>query len=81
MTGWQQVVALYRLLRIQPSPVVRLDRALAIAEREGPEAGLTQIGGVGKGELANYYQAHSAPRGSLPQAGQAAEAGPVIERL
>jgi RNA polymerase sigma-70 factor (ECF subfamily) len=61
-TDWQQIVALYDgLLRIQPSPVVQLNRAVAIAMCDGPEAGLTQIDAVlEQGELANYYLAHSA---------------------
>src|SRR5437660_3869732 len=61
-TDWRQVVALYdRLLRIQPSPVVQLNRAVAIAMRDGPEAGLAHIDAVLEhGELANYYLAHSA---------------------
>src|SRR5207253_8653449 len=56
---WRQVVALYdRLLRIHPSPVVQLNRAVAIAMRDGPEAGLTHIDAVLEhGELANYYLA------------------------
>ncbi|HET9396013.1 MAG TPA: RNA polymerase sigma factor, partial [Nitrospiraceae bacterium] len=60
-TDWRQVVALYdQLLRIQPSPVVQLNRAVAIAMRDGPEAGLTHIEAVLEhGELANYYLAHS----------------------
>ncbi len=46
-TDWRQIVALYDLLlRIQPSPVVQLNRAVAIAMRDGPEAGLTQIDAV-----------------------------------
>ena len=61
-TDWPQIVALYnQLLRIQPSPVVHLNRAVAIAERDGPAAGLTHIEALLKlGELANYYLAHSA---------------------
>src|SRR5215469_7599619 len=43
-TDWRQIVALYnQLVRIQPSPVVHLNRAVAIAERDGPAAGLTHI--------------------------------------
>src|SRR5208282_4959127 len=46
-TDWRQIVALYdRLLRIQPSPVVQLNRAVAIAMRDGPEAGLAHIDAV-----------------------------------
>jgi RNA polymerase sigma-70 factor (ECF subfamily) len=61
-TDWRQIVALYnQLVRIQPSPVVHLNRAVAIAERDGPAAGLTQIDSLLEhGELANYYLAHSA---------------------
>jgi tetratricopeptide (TPR) repeat protein len=61
-TDWKQIVALYdRLLRIQPSPVVQLNRAVAIAMRDGPEVGLTLIDEVLEhGELDAYYLAHSA---------------------
>jgi RNA polymerase sigma-70 factor (ECF subfamily) len=62
VTDWRQIVALYnRLVRIQPSPVVQLNRAVAIAMCDGPEAGLAHIEAVlEQGELANYYLAHSA---------------------
>jgi RNA polymerase sigma-70 factor (ECF subfamily) len=47
VTDWRQIVALYnRLVRIQPSPVVELNRAVAIAMRDGPEVGLTLIDAV-----------------------------------
>ena len=47
MTDWRQIVALYnRLARIQPSPVVELNRAVAIAMRDGPEVGLALVGAV-----------------------------------
>jgi RNA polymerase sigma-70 factor (ECF subfamily) len=71
-TDWRQIVALYdRLVRIQPSPVVQLNRAVAIAMRDGPEAGLTQIDAVLEhGELANYYLAQFSPCRYVPQAGQ-----------
>src|ERR1700722_12658168 len=61
-TDWPQIVALYdQLARIQPSPVVQLNRAVAIAMRDGPEVGLTHIDAVlAHGELANYPLAHSA---------------------
>jgi RNA polymerase sigma-70 factor (ECF subfamily) len=53
-TDWRQIVALYdQLARIQPSPVVQLNRAVAIAMCDGPEAGLAQIDAVlEQGELA-----------------------------
>ncbi len=61
-TDWRQIVAVYnQLVRIQPSPVVHLNRAVAIAMCDGPEAGLKQIDALLEhGELANYYLAHSA---------------------
>src|ERR1700751_1859055 len=61
-TDWRQIVALYdQLVRIHPSPVAQLNRAVAIAMCDGPEAGLTHINAVLEhGELANYYLAHSA---------------------
>jgi RNA polymerase sigma-70 factor (ECF subfamily) len=50
-----------RLARIQPSPVVELNRAVAIAMADGPEAGLSLIDGLlARGELARYHVAHSA---------------------
>src|SRR6476659_3837567 len=54
-TDWRQIVAVYdQLVRIQPSPVVQLNRAVAIAMCDGPEAGLTHIDAVLEhGELAN----------------------------
>ena len=75
-TDWRQIVALYdQLLRIQPSPVVQLNRAVAIAMRDGPEAGLTQIDAVLEhGELANYYLAHSARADMYRRLGRTAEA-------
>jgi RNA polymerase sigma-70 factor (ECF subfamily) len=77
--GWWiilgQIVALYdRLLRIQPSPVVQLNRAVAIAMCDGPEAGLTQIDAVlERGELANYYLGHSARTDMYRRLGRTAE--------
>jgi RNA polymerase sigma-70 factor (ECF subfamily) len=61
-TDWRQIVELYnKLVQIQPSPVVHLNRAVAIAMCDGPEAGLTHIDAVLEhGELSNYYLAHSA---------------------
>lgn len=61
-TDWRQIVALYdQLLRIQPSPVVQLNRAVAAAECDGPEAGLAQIdAALEHKDMANYYLAHSA---------------------
>jgi RNA polymerase sigma-70 factor (ECF subfamily) len=65
-TDWNEIVALYDvLLRTQPSPVIELNRAVAIAMRDGPRAGLTLIDAIlARGDLADYHLAHSA-RGEL----------------
>jgi len=81
-TDWRQIVALYnQLVRIQPSPVVHLNRAVAIAMRDGPEAGLTHIDAVLEhGELANYYLAHSARADMYRRLGRTAEARSSYEK-
>src|ERR1044072_8017073 len=81
-TDWRQIVALYdRLLRTQPSPVVQLNRAVAIAERDGPEAGLTLIDALLEhGELANYYLAHSARADMYRRLGRTAEGLSAYEK-
>jgi RNA polymerase sigma-70 factor, ECF subfamily len=81
-TDWRQIVALYnQLVRIQPSPVVHLNRAVAIAERDGPEAGLKHIDALLEhGELANYYLAHSARAELCRRLGRTAEARASYEK-
>ena len=81
-TDWRQIVALYdQLLQIQPSPVVQLNRAVAIAMRDGPEAGLAHIDAVLEdGELADYYLAHSARADMYRRLGKAAEARASYEK-
>ncbi|MGA8739672.1 MAG: RNA polymerase sigma factor [Terracidiphilus sp.] len=81
-TDWRQIVAIYdQLVRIQPSPVVQLNRAVAIAMRDGPEAGLTHIDAVLEhGELANYYLAHSARADMYRRLGRTAEARSSYEK-
>lgn len=61
-TDWAQIVGLYSLLlRINPSPIVELNRAVAVAMSDGPEAGLEQIDAIlERGELTDYHLAHSA---------------------
>ena len=61
-TDWPQICALYAaLLAMQPSPVVELNRAAAVAMRDGPEAGLELIDALlARGELRDYHLAHSA---------------------
>src|SRR5579863_3573063 len=81
-TDWRQIVALYdRLQRIQPWPVVELNRAVAVSMRDGPEAGLAQIDAVlEQGELANYYLAHSARADMYRRLGRTAEARASYEK-
>jgi RNA polymerase sigma-70 factor (ECF subfamily) len=81
-TDWRQIVALYnQLVRIQPSPVVHLNRAVAIAMRDGPEAGLRHIDAVLEhGELANYYLAHSARAEMYRRLGRTTEARASYEK-
>ncbi|AUG03717.1 RNA polymerase subunit sigma-24 [Pseudomonas sp. 09C 129] len=61
-TDWQQIVGLYDvLLRAMPSPVIELNRAVAIAQRDGPLAGLERVEAIlARGELQDYHLAHSA---------------------
>ena len=75
-TDWRQIVAIYdQLVRMQPSPVVLLNRAVAIAMRDGPDAGLKQIDSVlEQGELADYYLAHAARADMYRRLGRTAEA-------
>jgi RNA polymerase sigma-70 factor, ECF subfamily len=61
-TDWAQIVGLYDvLLQVTPSPVVELNRAVAVAMRDGPQAGLTLIDALlANGQLSGYHLAHSA---------------------
>jgi RNA polymerase sigma-70 factor, ECF subfamily len=81
-TDWRQIVALYdQLVRIHPSPVAQLNRAVAIAMCDGPEAGLAHIDAVLEhGELANYYLAHSARAELYRRLGRTAEARASYEK-
>jgi RNA polymerase sigma-70 factor (ECF subfamily) len=81
-TDWRQIVALYnQLVRIHPSPVAHLNRAVAIAMRDGPEAGLAHIEAIlEQGELANYYLAHSARADMYRRLGRTAEARSSYEK-
>jgi RNA polymerase sigma-70 factor, ECF subfamily len=81
-TDWRQIVALYnQLVRIHPSPVAHLNRAVAIAMRDGPEAGLKHIDALlAQGELANYYLAHSARADLCRRLGRTAEARSSYEK-
>ena len=61
-TDWRQIVGLYDvLMRVEPSPVVELNRAAAVAMRDGPAAGLAAIDAIlARGDLRDYHLAHSA---------------------
>jgi len=81
-TDWSQIVALYDLLaRAQPSPVIELNRAVAVAMRDGPQAGLDLIDAIlARGELADYHLAHSARAEFLRRLGGTAEAQSAYRR-
>jgi len=75
-TDWGQIVGLYEvLLRIEPSPVVELNRAAAVAMRHGPAAGLALVDAIlARGDLRQYYLAHSARADLCRRLGQTDEA-------
>src|SRR5690606_26616285 len=75
-TDWGEIVALYDLLlRTAPSPVVALNRAVAVAMRDGPEAGLALVDALlAAGGLESYHLAHSARADLLRRIGRADEA-------
>ena len=81
-TDWAQIVALYDvLLRVDPSPVVELNRAVAVAMRDGPEAGLTLIDAIlARGDLTEYHLAHSARADMCRRLGRTAQARGSYER-
>jgi RNA polymerase sigma-70 factor (ECF subfamily) len=76
-TDWGQVVQLYdQLMAGAPSPVVALNRAVAVAEVEGPAAGLALVEGL---ELDGYYLFHAIRADLLKRLGRAAEAASAYE--
>jgi RNA polymerase sigma-70 factor (ECF subfamily) len=81
-TDWPQIAALYDLLaRAEPSPVVELNRAVAIAMRDGPAVGLRLIDGIlEQGKLSDYHLAHAARADLCRRLGQIAEARSAYER-
>jgi RNA polymerase sigma-70 factor (ECF subfamily) len=81
-TDWTQIVGLYDVLaRADPSPVIALNRAAAVAMRDGPAAGLALIDAIlARGELAEYPLAHSARAELCRRLGRTAEARAAYER-
>ncbi|HYO12583.1 MAG TPA: hypothetical protein VE685_05255, partial [Thermoanaerobaculia bacterium] len=75
-TDWRQIVGLYEILvRLVPSPVVELNRAVAVAMRDGPDVGLARVDAIlARGELAEYHLAHAARADLLRRLGRADEA-------
>ena len=75
-TDWSQIVGLYDvLLRANPSPVVELNRAVAVAMRDGPAVGLQRIEAIlERGDLRDYHLAHSARADMLRRQGRTSEA-------
>ena len=81
-TDWEQIVGLYDvLLRVEPSAVVELNRAAAVAMRDGPAAGLALIDAIlERGDLASYHLAHSARADLCRRLGRLDEARRSYER-
>jgi RNA polymerase sigma-70 factor (ECF subfamily) len=75
-TDWAQIAGLYGvLLELSPSPVVELNQAVAIAMRDGPEAGIARIDAIlERGELADYHLAHAARADLCRRLGRSEEA-------
>jgi RNA polymerase sigma-70 factor (ECF subfamily) len=81
-TDWPQIVGLYDvLLRALPSPVIELNRAAALAKRDGPQAGLSLVDGIlDRGDLDDYHLAHSARAEFCRQLGRVEEARAAYRR-
>jgi RNA polymerase sigma-70 factor (ECF subfamily) len=81
-TDWAEIVGLYDiLLRAEPSPVIELNRAVAVAMRDGPKAGLDLVDALlAQGELDGYHLAHSARADLCRRLGRTAESRAAYER-
>jgi RNA polymerase sigma-70 factor (ECF subfamily) len=81
-TDWAQIVGLYDVLvRADPSPVIELNRAAAIAMRDGPEAALTIVDAImARGDLDGYHLAHSARADLCRRLGRVDEARAAYQR-
>jgi RNA polymerase sigma-70 factor, ECF subfamily len=81
-TDWHEIVALYDLLaRVEPSPIVELNRAVAVAMRDGPHAGIALVDAIlARGELRDYHLIHAARADLARRAGDVAAARESYER-
>lgn len=81
-TDWNHIVTLYdMLLRLEPSPVVELNRAVAVAMRDGPEAGLALVDAIlARGALSDYRLIHGARADLLRRLGRREEARAAYRR-
>lgn len=81
-TDWAEIAGLYDLLvAIEPSPVVELNRAVAVAMRDGPAAGLALVEAIlARGELSDYRLAHAARADLCRRLGKNAEARAAYQR-
>jgi len=82
VTDWAEIVGLYDVLAgVQPSPVVELNRAAAVAMRDGPQQGLALIDALlARGDLADYHLAHAARADLCRRLGMTTEAREAYER-
>ena len=80
--SWRQIAALYdALLALSPSPVVELNRAVAVAMRDGPAAGLRLMDAIlNRGDLGDYHLAHAARADLLRRLGRREESRQAYER-
>jgi RNA polymerase sigma-70 factor (ECF subfamily) len=81
-TDWAEIVGLYDLLyALEPTPVVELNRAVAVAMRDGPAAGLAIVDTIlARGELVDYRLAHAARADLCRRLGKTADAGAAYRR-
>jgi RNA polymerase sigma-70 factor (ECF subfamily) len=81
-TDWVEIVLLYdALLRVEPSPVIELNRAVAVAMRDGPAAGLPLVEAIlARGDLDAYHLAHAARADLCRRLGRTAEARAAYQR-
>jgi len=81
-TDWEQIAGLYDVLvHVEPSPVVELNRAVAVAMRDGPGAGLALIDAIlARGDLADYHLAHAARADLCRRLGRTAETRASYEK-